>query len=121
MKNIYIAATRQNDGKTIVSLGLLNALKKRIKKISYMKPVGQSFRVIKGQKIDKDAVLMQKIFSFKDNLKKMSPIAIPPGFTEDYILRGKRSVLIKKVISSYNHLLKTNDFVLIEGTGHAGV
>lgn len=119
--NIYIAATRQNDGKTIVSLGLLRALKKRLKNVGYMKPVGQQYCVIKGQKIDKDAVLMDKIFKFKNKLKDMSPIAIPKGFTENYILRGNSSLLKNKVKRAYNEIAKKNKFVLIEGTGHAGV
>lgn len=119
--NVYIAATRQNDGKTIISLGLLSALRKRVKSVAYMKPVGQQYQVISGKMIDKDAVLMQKIFNFRSRLSDMSPIAIPAGFTEEYILRGRRSILINKVKRAYNRLQKSNDFVLIEGTGHAGV
>ena len=119
--NVYIAATRQNDGKTIVSLGLLSALRKFVKRVGYMKPVGQQYNIIAGKKIDKDAILMQKIFGLKSNLSHMSPIAIPPGFTENYILSGKRSVLINKIRSAYKHLSRTNDFILVEGTGHAGV
>lgn len=119
--SVYIAATRQNDGKTIVSLGLLSALRKKVKNVGYMKPVGQQYQVIKGKKIDKDAVLMQKIFGFKCNLSMVSPVAIPRGFTEDYILRGKKGVLADRINRAYYSLRKKNDFVLVEGTGHAGV
>lgn len=119
--NLYIAATRQNDGKTIVSLGLLSALRKKVKGVGYMKPVGQQYQIVNGKKIDKDAVLMKKIFGFKTNLSDMSPIAIPAGFTEDYILKGKRSILVNRVMRAYRNLSKEGNFILIEGTGHAGV
>lgn len=119
--NVYIAATRQNDGKTIVSLGLLSALRKRFKSVGYVKPVGQQYQVIDGKKIDKDAVLMQRVFGLKDELRFMSPIAIPSGFTENYILRGRRSVLVNRIKRSWRRLAEDNDFILIEGTGHAGV
>ena len=119
--NVYIAATRQNDGKTVVSLGLISALGKKVNKIGYMKPVGQQYRIVDGIKIDKDAVLMHKIFNFENSLSDMSPIAIPPGFTENYILEGNRQALVKKVKDSYGNLSKNNDFILVEGTGHAGV
>lgn len=119
--NIYIAATRQNDGKTIVSLGLLSALRKKVKNIVYMKPVGQQYRIVDGKKIDKDAVLMHKVFGFKCNMSDMSPIAIPSGFTENYILKGNRASLVRKVKRCYNNLAKSNELILIEGTGHAGV
>ncbi|MFH1378996.1 MAG: AAA family ATPase [bacterium] len=119
--SVYIGATRQNDGKTVVSLGLLSVLRRKIKNIGYMKPIGQQYLIVNGRKIDKDAVLMQKIFNFKSALPDMSPIAIPSGFTENYILRGKRSTLVRKIQSSYKRLRQKHDFVLIEGTGHAGV
>lgn len=121
MKKLYVSATRQNDGKTIVSLGLLKALAKRGLSVGYMKPVGQQYLVIKGQKIDKDVALMQSIFGLQDKLVDMSPIAIPKGFTEDYILRGKANRLSDRVKQAYKQVSKGKEFFLIEGTGHAGV
>jgi dethiobiotin synthase len=118
---LYVAATRQNDGKTMVSLGLLNALRTRLGKVTYMKPVGQQYIEIDGVKIDKDAVLMQKIYNLKDPLPDMSPVAIPQGFTENYILNGNRKDLAEKVEQACNRLSEHNKFVLIEGTGHGGV
>lgn len=119
--NVYIAATRQNDGKTMVSLGLFNLLGKKVKNIGYMKPVGQQFKIINGRKIDKDAVLMSKIYGLESDLMHMNPIAIPPGFTEKHILQGDCFSLRKKVRHDYDVLSQKRDFVLIEGTGHAGV
>ena len=118
---LYVAATRQNDGKTMVSLGLLSALHKMVHSVGYMKPVGQHYKIINKKKIDKDAVLMKSIFGFETALSDMSPIAIPAGFTERYIVNGKRSVLANKIKSAYARLSRASDFILIEGTGHAGV
>ena len=39
-KKIFLAATRQNDGKTMVGIGLLLNLRKITKKVGYIKPVG---------------------------------------------------------------------------------
>ena len=36
MKKLFVAATRQNDGKTTVSLGLFNAFRKQLKSLSLM-------------------------------------------------------------------------------------
>ncbi|HDL64317.1 MAG TPA: hypothetical protein ENH12_02890, partial [Proteobacteria bacterium] len=98
---VYIGATRQNDGKTVVSLGLLAALGKRVKSIGYIKPVGQQFLNIDGKKIDKDVVLMSKIYNLKDNLTDMSPVAIPRGFTENYINHPEQKELRNKVIKRF--------------------
>ena len=40
---IFVAATEQNDGKTTTCLGLFAALRKRLGRIGYIKPVGQRF------------------------------------------------------------------------------
>ncbi|MFH1995949.1 MAG: dethiobiotin synthase [Candidatus Omnitrophota bacterium] len=81
--SIYIAATRQNDGKTVTSLGLLSVLRKKIMNVGYMKPVGQQFQIIRGKKVGNDAALMRSIFSLKDKPSDITPITIPPGFTEN--------------------------------------
>lgn len=120
-KRIFVAATRQNDGKTMVSLGLFHAFQKRYGAVGYMKPVGQQYKVINGKKIDKDAVLFHQVYGLEDAMAWMSPIAVPRGFTEDYIRHPDRTRLEDKLKTAYAHLSAQNDFVLIEGTGHAGV
>lgn len=120
-KRLFIAATRQNDGKTMTSLGLYNAFQKRFKSITYMKPVGQQFLMVNGEKIDKDAVLFSKVYNIQDSLAKMSPIAVPKGFTEDYIDHPHPKEIHDKILQHFNALAKDKEFVLIEGTGHAGV
>ena len=61
-KRIFIAATRMNDGKTTTSLGLYSALNDGEKKIGYIKPVGQRFVDVNGEKIDEDSFLLTKTF-----------------------------------------------------------
>lgn len=122
MKKVYVAATRQNDGKTIVSLGLLRAFQRRGKKVGYMKPVGQQYRLVAGNKIDKDVVLMNTVLGWTDaDMCAMSPIAIPSGFTEEYIDNPHREELVKRIVDGYECAARDKDFFLIEGTGHAGV
>jgi hypothetical protein len=118
---VYVAATRQNDGKTITALGLLSAMKDHFQNVGYMKPVGQQVRLIEGENVDKDACLMCEVFSISQAPKDMSPIAIPRGFTEDYIMRGSPEELRRKIQQSYLRASHSSDFMIIEGTGHAGV
>lgn len=118
---VYVAATRQNDGKTITALGLLSAMRDHFKNVGYMKPVGQQVRLIDGENVDKDACLMSEVFSISQAPKDLSPIAIPRGFTEEYILHGKPEHLRRKIQQSYLRASHDRDFMVIEGTGHAGV
>lgn len=121
MKQLFVAATRQNDGKTMVSMGLFHAIQKRFRSVGYIKPVGQQYRVIDGKRIDKDTVLFQNVYHLQDEPQDMSPIAVPRGFTEEYIETGEKQVLFDRLHASYDRLIQGKDFLLIEGTGHAGV
>ncbi|MDP2921660.1 MAG: AAA family ATPase [Candidatus Omnitrophota bacterium] len=120
-KRIFIAATKQNDGKTTVSLGLIKAFQKRFKRVGFIKPVGQRYVLERGFKVDEDSVLIEKACGMKGSIKDMSPVAIEKGFTENYIKRGDHRKLVDGIISSFERISKNKDLVVIEGTGHAGV
>ena len=118
---IFIAATRQNDGKTTASLGLIAALQKYFPQIGYIKPVGQRFVEIEEQKIDEDSVLMSSVYQLNCPLVDMSPIAVEPAFTRTYLQSANNEVLVKKIQDSFDRVAWEKDFVLCEGSGHAGV
>lgn len=120
-RNIFIAATRQNDGKTVISVGLFLALKKYTEKIGFIKPVGQKYLVVDGKKIDKDAVLIKKICNLEEDLEDMNPIAVEEGFTRNYLDNPNKDELIEKIKKSYEKIARNKEIVIIEGTGHAGV
>ncbi|UCF99006.1 MAG: AAA family ATPase [Spirochaetaceae bacterium] len=118
---IYVAATRQNDGKTTTALGLLEAISEHYPEIGYIKPVGQQVKLIGKHEIDKDATLMKDVFHIGSPLYDMSPVAVPRGFTEEYITRGDVHQLKQRIRQAYRRESAEQRFMVIEGTGHAGV
>src|SRR5271170_6496275 len=118
---VFIAATRQNDGKTTASLGLIAALQKHFPRIGYIKPVGQRFVEIEEQKIDEDSVLMDAVYSMNCPLVDMSPIAVEPDFTRKYLQAANNEALVKRIQKAFDRVAWEKDFVLCEGSGHAGV
>jgi hypothetical protein len=118
---VFIAATRQNDGKTTASLGLIAALQNYFPRIGYIKPVGQRFVQIEEQKIDEDSVLMDSVYQLNCPLVDMSPIAVEPAFTRKYLQSANNEALVKKIEDSFDRVAWEKDFVLCEGSGHAGV
>src|SRR5208337_4315120 len=118
---VFIAATRQNDGKTTASLGLIAALQEYYPRIGYIKPVGQRFVEIEEQKIDEDTVLMDSVFRLNCPLVDMSPIAVEPDFTRRYLESANNEALVKKIQKAFDRVAWEKDFVLCEGSGHAGV
>ena len=118
---VFIAATRQNDGKTTASLGLIAALQKHFPRVGYIKPVGQRFVEVEEQKIDEDTVLMDSVYELNCPLVDMSPIAVEPAFTRKYLQSANNEALVRKIRDSFDRVAWEKDFVLCEGSGHAGV
>ncbi len=118
---VFVAATEQNAGKTTTSVGLFAALRKKIGRIGFIKPVGQRFVDIDGQRIDEDSVLIDQTFGVHTPLDAMSPIAVEPDFTRKYIEHSNNEHLVRRIQNSFDRAAWEKDFVIIEGTGHAGV
>ncbi len=118
---IFVAATQQNDGKTTVSLGLFGALRKTLGRIGFIKPVGQRFVEIEGELVDEDTVLIDKTYGIFAPLADISPISVEPEFTRKFIQQANTDMLVRRIQNSFDRAAWEKDFVIIEGTGHAGV
>ena len=121
MRQLYLAATGMNRGKTTVSLGLLAALIDRGLDTGFIKPVGQRYAVVDDVPADEDAILMKTVFGMSDPLAVMSPVHIPRGFTKSYISGDVTEDLGSRIRHAHTEAAQGRDVLLIEGTGHAGV
>jgi len=120
MRQLYLAATGQNRGKTTAALGLFNGFVARGLRAGFMKPVGQRTVIDGGQPADEDAVLMRATFGLGEPYPVMSPVHIPRGFTKKYIA-GEVVEDLEARIARAHATFRDHDVLLIEGTGHAGV
>src|SRR6185295_16560035 len=71
--------------------------------------------------IDEDSVLIDQTFGVHTPLDAMSPIAVEPDFTRRYIENSNNEFLVRRIQHSFDRAAWEKDFVIIEGTGHAGV
>jgi len=85
MRQLYLAATGQNRGKTTAALGLFEGFMRRGLDAGFMKPVGQRTVIDQGEPADEDAVLMRSVFGLSEPYWILSPVHIPRGFTKAYI------------------------------------
>lgn len=121
MRQVYLAATGMNRGKTTVSLGVLDGCLSHGLATGFLKPVGQRTVIEDGVPADEDAVLMRDVFSLADPLPVMSPVHIPRGFTKAYISGEVVADLPARIRAAHATFNDTRDVLVIEGTGHAGV
>ncbi|MDR1283484.1 MAG: AAA family ATPase [Opitutaceae bacterium] len=122
-RRIFIAATRMNDGKTTTCLGLYAALQTIYPRVGFIKPVGQRFVDVQGQKIDEDTVLLDTIYQVRVPIESMSPVAVDGTFTRRFITAPETllPVLEDKICRAFDRVSWEKDFTIIEGSGHAGV
>lgn len=121
IKRLYVAATRQNEGKTTVSLGLLSAFHDICPPVGFIKPVGQRYVEMDDVRVDEDVALMRAVFESECGLADMSPVTVARGFTREYIRRPNAEVLERRVADAFARVAEGKRSVIIEGTGHAGV
>jgi hypothetical protein len=119
-KGIYISATERNMGKTSISIGLIKYMIERGMKVGFMKPIAQRYVEVDGGRFSADAVLVKRIFALPHRLEDMSPVVVEKGLTEEYIMKKRRSFK-RRIVSSYRRIAQDSEFVVVEGTGHAGV
>jgi BioD-like phosphotransacetylase family protein len=120
VRQLYLAATGQNRGKTTAALGLFDGFVRRGLNAGFMKPVGQRTVIDDGEPADEDAVLMRSTFALPEPYSVLSPVHIPRGFTKAYIAGEVVEDLPAKIARAHARF-GGHDVLLIEGTGHAGV
>jgi hypothetical protein len=121
VRQIYLAATGRNRGKTTLSLGLLAALMDRGLSTGFIKPVGQRYALLDGVHTDEDAILMKSVFGLPDAPEAISPLHIPSGFTKAFINGEVVEDLGARIRRAHAAVSRGREVLLIEGTGHAGV
>ncbi len=122
-KRIFIAATRMNDGKTTTSLALFSAIRSITERVGFIKPVGQRFVEVEGRQVDEDSVLLNQIFNVQTPIHAMSPIAIHTSFSREYLDNPSTNYanLIDKMCRAFDRAAFERDYIIVEGSGHAGV
>jgi BioD-like phosphotransacetylase family protein len=121
-KNIFIAATGQNCGKTTTSIGLMHLARKKYRRVGFIKPIGPKPVSFHRCTVDKDAALMAQVFGLESDLRWMSPVVVHADTTRR-VVDGEISpdTIHEQIIRAYAELEKRCDFIIIEGSGHPGV
>ncbi len=122
-RRIFVAATRQNQGKTTTSLGLFGAMQAFSSRVGYIKPIGQRFVDVEGQSIDEDSVLLDAVYNLDVPIGAISPVAIHPNMTRWYLENPGRKLrhLVDLISRAFDRAAFEKDYIIIEGSGHAGV
>jgi phosphate acetyltransferase len=108
VEKIFIASTEQRSGKSLVTIGLINALQAMIPMVGYMKPVGH---VDDEGGIDRDAFLVKSIFNLTDKEANINPATMSDALQD-------KEKLFERIFDAYGVIAEGKDVVVIEGTDY---
>ncbi len=110
--NLYITATEARSGKSAITLGIMEMLLRKIKRVGFFRPI---INVKQGHnEQDNDIKLVSSYFNLKIPYNKMFGITLSE--VETLIAAGNEAEILEGVIKKYNQLRKECDFILCEGS-----
>ncbi len=111
--NLYIAAMEPRSGKSVVALGLMELLSRRLHKIGFFRPV------IPDVECDNNIELIRSRYNLKIPYDDM--YACRHAEARKMVGAGSYDGLLKIILAKYKALESRCDFVLCEGTDFTGV
>ncbi|MBD3306616.1 phosphate acetyltransferase [candidate division KSB3 bacterium] len=113
--NLYITATEARSGKSAISLGVMEMLLRKIRKVGFFRPIINVDP--QSNKRDDDINLIASHFKLEIPYEQMY------GYTDEeantLISLGKEEELLEGIINAYNALKEHYEFILCEGTDFA--
>ncbi|MBW1942993.1 MAG: phosphate acetyltransferase [Deltaproteobacteria bacterium] len=114
--SLFITATEARSGKSLISLGVMEMLHRKIDRVGFFRPLINGDPETKER--DNDIELISTRFNLGIPYEKM--YAYTTSEANRLISIGREADLIGGVIKKYNELRKDCDFILCEGTDFAG-
>lgn len=113
-RSLYIAAIEPASGKSVVALGIMESLSRRIRKLGYFRPVISS-----GKKPDNNIQLIRRRYNLSLAYEEM--YAYHHEEARAMSADGRNPALFADILNKYKYLENKCDFVLCEGTDFTGV
>ncbi len=111
-KNLFITATEVRSGKSLISLGVMEMLMRKIDRVGFFRPLISTDPNIKC--LDNDINLISSHFNLGIPCEKMYGYTMAEA--SNLISLGKEEEMLEGIIKKYDQLKKACDFVLCEGT-----
>lgn len=111
-KSLYITSTQTGAGGLVVSMGIMNALKKLHSNIAFYKPIIASRDV-------EDNYIKFMIDRFNLSIDYNDAFSFSLDELAEIIVKYGKEAAIQQVIEKYNDLCKKYDYVVIEGFHHS--
>ncbi|TXT58796.1 MAG: Phosphate acetyltransferase [Promethearchaeota archaeon] len=115
VKPIYLCSVRERVGKTLLSIGIIQKLKKMGKKVAYFKPIG----IPKGAFSNKSDVdvgfVLNTVYDTNLPYDVISPVSVPDCYYIDLIDSNRKEEYLQNIKDAYDKYSEDVDYIIIEG------
>jgi len=115
IKSIFISSAEPYSGKSLITLGIFEAILRKTKKVAFFKPIIRDKD--EGEK-DKNIELILDYYNLDQSYN--DSFAFKRTEAQELFGQDKQDEFIEKVINNYKALEEKNDFVICEGSDYIG-
>ncbi len=108
LKNLYIVAIEPGSGKSLILLGIMELLSKRVHRLGFFRPIIRA-----GQVKDNDIELIRSRYQL--NCEYEVQYAMTDEVARELTATGQYGELLKRIIECYKTLEQHCDFIVCEG------
>ena len=112
MVSLYVTSVERHAGKELVTLGLIDRLRRDGVKVGYFKPMGHFPIKVDDMVVDKGTWLVQQFFKLEDPIEVLCPVVI----TQDLVMQNlEREVvgLQEKIEAAFQRVSSQKDVMVI--------
>ena len=115
VKSFYLTSLSERAGKSFLSIGFIQKLKKEGKKFAYFKPIGVPSAAFTNKRDPDVSFILKTVYKMNLPYDLVSPVSIPNAYYVDLVDANKKEEYLQKIKIAYNELTKDVDYVVIEG------
>ena len=113
-QSVYIVAIGPQSGKSVVALGIMELLSRRLRRVGYFRPIIPSHHVA-----DNNLQLIKTRYRLQFAYDEM--FALSHDEAQHLSAEGRTDEILKAILDKYKHLESKCDFILCEGTDFSGL
>lgn len=115
VKAFYLSSLSGRAGKSFLSIGFIQKLKKEGKKFAYFKPIGVPIAAFTNKADPDVGFILNTVYKTKHPYDQISPVSVPDAYYVDLVDSSKKEEYLQKIKTAYDNISKDVDYVVIEG------
>ncbi len=115
VKVFYFSSLNERAGKSFLSIGFIQKLKKEGKKFAYFKPIGVPKSAFTNKADPDVGFILKTVYRTDFPYDFISPVSIPDSYYIDLIDSTKKEESLQRIKNAYEKIVKDIDYIIIEG------